>query len=139
MDHDLLDRDIPTRLVDAFHARTLPRREWTHEAHLVVCWYTLRERDVDGTVDALRTAIRSYNEATGTPNTETSGYHETLTRYYVLAIARHGGRGLDEVMQAPECRRDAPLRHWSRELLFSPTARRQWVEPDLVPLPATDT
>ena len=30
--------------------------------------------------------------------------------------------------------RRAPLRHWSRELLFSPAAKERWVEPDLAPL-----
>lgn len=27
-----------------------------------------------------------------------------------------------------------PLRHWSRELLFSGAAKERWVEPDLAPL-----
>jgi hypothetical protein len=30
--------------------------------------------------------------------------------------------------------RDLPLRHWSRERLFSVEARHGWVEPDLAPL-----
>jgi hypothetical protein len=28
-----------------------------------------------------------------------------------------------------------PFRHWSRDVMMSPGARADWVEPDLVPLP----
>jgi hypothetical protein len=125
----------PSDLVDAFHDRTLPKPEWTHEAHLIVCWYALREMGVEEAVAHLRRAIRAYNEATGTPNTDDSGYHETLTRYYVEAIAQLVGQPLDDVYKAEDCRREAPLNYWSREALFSVAARRDWLDPDLDDLP----
>jgi hypothetical protein len=82
-----------------------------------------------------RDAIPRYNEATGTPNTDTDGYHDTITCYYVAAVGALAGESLDVVLSHPSCSRTAPLEHWSREHLFSVAARRGWVEPDLVPLP----
>ncbi|MEM1334580.1 MAG: hypothetical protein AAGG08_14095, partial [Actinomycetota bacterium] len=82
----------------------------------------------------LRVAIRSYNEATGVENTATSGYHETITRYFVQAVAALRADDLATVLGARSCERGAPLRHWSRPILFGPAARARWVEPDLRPL-----
>ena len=95
----------------------------------------LSTRTPENTIDFLRDAIRSYNEATGVENTRTSGYHETLTRYFVGAVASLGDVDEERVFGARRCQASAPLRHWSRELLFSPLARAEWVEPDISALP----
>ncbi len=58
--------------------RSLPKAEWTHAAHFAAAFWLLRSPERD----ALREMpgfIRAYNEATGTPNTDTGGYHETIT------------------------------------------------------------
>jgi hypothetical protein len=39
------------------------------------------------------------------------------------------------LMASPLGRSDWLLAHWRRERLFSVEARREWVEPDLAPLP----
>ena len=122
-------------LVAAFEARTLPKIEWTHEAHVVVCWATVARLGADGALTHLRTAIPRYNEATGTPNSDTDGYHDTITVYYVAAVGALAGASLDEVLVHPSCSRTAALAHWTRDRLFSVEARRGWVEPDLQPLP----
>ncbi|MXO72643.1 hypothetical protein [Alteraurantiacibacter buctensis] len=122
--------------------RSLPRPEWTHEAHLAACTCLLLEypdfvplRDLPGT-------IAGYNVAVGGVNDETQGYHETITRFYVLAVAAHleadiagslVGR-VNRLLASERGRRDYPLRFWSRDRLFSRAARRGWVEPDLRPL-----
>ena len=139
--------DVDTdRLVQEFIARTLPKTEWTHHAHLRVgLWHALRYPD-DVTLKLLRERIRAYNEATGVANTSSTGYHETITRFYV-GVIRHfvssidPSRPVNELAQELIARcgaRDLPLRHYSRERLFSVLARREWVEPDLKPLPAGD-
>ena len=38
----------------------------------------------------LRAGNRAYNEAVGVPNSDTRGYHETVTRSYAWAAARFG-------------------------------------------------
>jgi hypothetical protein len=122
-------------LLAAFRSRTLPKPRWTHEAHVAVCWCVVREMDVDDSVDHLRDAIRSYNEATGTANTPTSGYHETLTRYYVEAVAQLRDAPLAVALAAESCRREAPLVFWSRDVLFGTAARAEWTDPDIEALP----
>ncbi len=125
----------PSSLLQAFRSHTLPKPDWTHEAHVVVCWATLQEMDADTALDGLRDGIRAYNTSVGTPNTDRDGYHETLTRYYVHAVAALADRPVDEVLADPSCSRAAPLEHWSRDALFSVAARRDWLPPDLTPLP----
>lgn len=125
----------PDALLRAFHEHTLPKPAWTHEAHVTVCWATLASLDRADALDHLRTAIRSYNESVGTENTDTDGYHETITRYYVGAVAALHGRPLADVLEHPTCSRTAALEYWSRDLLFSVDARRHWIEPDLHHLP----
>ena len=123
-----------SRLFRQFCDRTLPKVRWTHEAHLTVCWHALAEHGA-GALDWLRVAIPAYNDATQTPNTSASGYHETLTVYYVEAVAHAGATRPEQLWAQPWCSREAPLRHWSRTTLFDPAARAGWVEPDLAPLP----
>lgn len=130
-----MSRRPPEDLYPRFLDRTLPKPEWTHEAHLVVCRHALAERSPAEATVFLRDRIRSYNEATGVENTDSSGYHETITRYYVGAVHHLSETPLDSLVDAAECALDAPLRHWTRDRLFSVEARRGWVEPDRLPLP----
>lgn len=74
------------------------------------------------------------------PSTELGrpGYHETLTRYYVTAVAQAIGSGvtnLDELFAHPWCSRTAALDYWSQDTLFSTEARLGWVPPDTQPTP----
>jgi hypothetical protein len=135
--------DAVRRVGQGMLARTLPRPEWTHEAHLAACaWLILERPDLVAERDLPR-LIRRYNESVGGVNDETQGYHETITQVSIAgvrrALARSGGRGLCErvnlLLQAEEARRDWPLRFYSPELLFSKGARLGWVEPDRAPLP----
>jgi len=87
--------------------------------------------------------IRAYNEATGVPNTDTGGYHETITLGSLRAarawLATRADRALHEALNellASEYGRSEWLfAFWSKPLLFSVAARKAWVEPDLRPLP----
>lgn len=137
-DVDMIDA-VTQHTLNAFRDLTLSKSEWTHEAHLRVCWAVLASRDPSETVEFLREAIRSYNEATGVANTKTSGYHETLTRYYVEAVASLDSANIDGVLHSPRCSTSAPLQHWTRQTLFSATARAAWIEPDRAALPWTST
>lgn len=124
-------------------ARTLPRAEWTHEAHLAACaWIVATRPDIDPERD-MRGIIALYNEAAGGVNDDHRGYHQTITLCFVravrLSLARSGAVPLcdavNALLLAPEGRRDWPLHFYSRERLFSVAARRGWIAPDLKPLP----
>jgi hypothetical protein len=144
-DHPIryFDTDAAVRRIgEGLLAHTLPRAEWTHEAHLAACLWLLAERpDIVPERDLPR-IISSYNEAVGGVNDDTQGYHETLTQLYILGVrnwlARNGAGGLvgrvNRLLAGAEGRRDWPLRFYSRERLFSVAARRSWLEPDLSPL-----
>lgn len=132
------------RIGEGLLDHSLPRPDWTHEAHLAACLYLLRDRpDID--VDAMIAAIiRGYNAAVGGVNDDTQGYHETITRVFVHGVrlflsGRAAGEGLAEAVNAlllsPIGARDWPLGFYSAERLFSVPARRAFVPPDLAPLP----
>lgn len=130
-------------IATAFCDRTLPKSAWTHTAHLKVGLWHLLHYSPTESLARLRDAIRHYNLCCGVANTDTSGYHESLTCFYVVMIAHFlttTDRNLNVDMLAAalvECygAKDLPLNYWSRDRLFSVEARLNWVEPDLVPLP----
>ena len=127
------------QLVRAFVDRTLPKPLWTHEAHLRVGLWHVRRHGPEEALRLLRERIAGYNQAVGTANTDDSGYHETLTRFYVRVIAAfveaHAAEAdLERRLLEERGVRDLPLQHYSKSRLFSVEARRGWVEPDLRPL-----
>lgn len=136
------DADV-IRIGEGLLDRSLPRPDWTHEAHLAACLYLLRERpDID--VDArIATIISGYNAAVGGVNDDTQGYHDTITRVFVQGVRLHlagaapGGlaESVNALLASPIGARDWPLGFYSRERLFSVAARRGFVAPDLAPLP----
>src|SRR5262245_38224870 len=81
----------------------------------------------DEALGLLRDGIMRYNVARGVANTETSGYHETITRFYVWVIDRYlkaadRSRMLDQLANeliAVYGDKDLPLRYYSRERLMS--------------------
>jgi hypothetical protein len=125
-------------------SRTLPRPEWTHEAHLAATTYLIlkhSEIDLDAELPGL---IRRYNESVGGVNDDTQGYHDTITRAYLRGVrmfldaadrSRPIHELVNELLMSPMGRRHWPLRFWSREKLFGVEARRGWVEPDLAAMP----
>ena len=130
------------RLVGEFEACTLARERWTHEAHLTVgLWYLVRH-DVAEATRLIREGIKRYNQACGVAQTETGGYHETITLFYVCIISRYlkharVGASFAELVAGlmPACGdRALPFEYYSRARLLSWAARTGWVEPDLKPL-----
>ncbi len=120
---------------DDFVNGRLPLDAWTHEAHLVTCWVALQTRTPAEALTFLRDAIQTHNCGVGIRNTDTEGYHETLTVYYVTAVAAADAPDPVSLEASPTCGRSAPLDYWTRDRLFSTDARRGWLEPDLGALP----
>jgi hypothetical protein len=141
--HFAKDADV-IHVGEGLLARTLPREEWTHEAHLAATLYLLTRRpdiDIDTELPGI---IRRYNESVGGVNDDTEGYHETITRTFLhgarLFLAEADlGEGLadlvNQFIHSPMGRRDWPMRYYSRERLFSVEARRHFVAPDRAALP----
>ena len=119
---------------------TLPRAAWTHEAHVAAVVTLILEYPEIHLEQELPGIISRFNESVGGVNDDTQGYHETITQYWIANARAHlaanpDGGLLDRVnrfIASPDGQRDAPLRHYSREKLFSVEARRHLVEPDLM-------
>ena len=129
-----------THLGEGLLARTLARAEWTHEAHLAATTYLLLRRpDVDLDKE-LPGIIRGFNESVGGVNSDTEGYHDTITRTFLhgvrLFLEEADKRAplheiVNDLLLSPMGRRDWPLRFYSPKLLFSVEARKQFVPPDV--------
>jgi hypothetical protein len=132
------------RIGEGLLARTLPRPDWTHEAHLAATTYLLTRRpDVDIDRD-LPGIIRGYNESVGGVNSDSEGYHETITRLFLHGVRLFFAEAsaheplhelVNELLLSPMGRRDWPLRFYSRERLFSVAARRDFIAPDVAAFP----
>jgi len=123
----------------AFHARTLSHARWNHAAHLRIAWMHLERYSLEEAHLRMRAGIVRLNAAHGLVESPARGYHETLTRVWLLLVAdlRRQGRATDSraFLAANDLHRDAPLRFYSRERLFSLEARSIYVPPDLGSLP----
>jgi hypothetical protein len=141
--HFLSDEAV-AHIGEGLLVRTLPREEWTHEAHLAATTYLiLRHPEIDLDVE-LPGIIRGYNESVGGVNDDTQGYHDTITRAYLRGVRLFLEEAdthrpihdlVNELLMSPMGRRDWPLRFWSKVRLMSVDARREWVEPDLAVMP----
>jgi hypothetical protein len=129
-------RAVAQGLLDA----TWPEPDWKHREHCIatlglILFYP--EMDLDQELPGI---IQRYNVANGGQNTDTSGYHHTMTLLFLNAI-RHFVRTLPPgtspgdaaraLLQSPIGTKEYPLRYYSRECIMSKEARRGWVVPDL--------
>lgn len=137
--------DEITEVAVGFISKTLPKSAWTHEAHFAAIVYLYRYRPQMNLSKDLPTLIRDYNIATGGQNTDSAGYHETLTQFYIKIVGDYIKKipdwdiltTVNHLVASEEARREYPLYFYSKDLLFSVKARREWVEPDLQALATT--
>ena len=131
-------------LVSRFWNATLSASEWTHAAHLVTgLWHATSFSEADA-LNRMRAGILRLNAAHGTPNTDTRGYHETITRAYLVLLTQfaraHSDLALTPMAQtllaSDLAKRESLLSYYSRDVLMSVAARRGWVEPDLRAMPS---
>jgi hypothetical protein len=109
-----------------------------HREHLELAWNLLRRDPIDRAADSMVAAIRHVARLHGAEDK----YHETLTRSWMHFVAVHDQRwGADSfdgfIERNPDLLDRRLIEHfYSRELLFSESARGAWADPDIRPLPA---
>lgn len=140
----LFESDEAVRVIgEGLLARSLPRANWTHEAHLAATIWIVRERHDIVPERELGSVIARYNESVGGVNDDTQGYHETITQCFIRAVRLHLAERAEHealvetvnaLLLSPRGRHDWPLGFYSRTRLFSVEARRGFVAPDLRPL-----
>lgn len=138
------DDEAIAALTASFRGLALPKEQWTHGAHWAAAlWIVARCPDVAPERD-MPDMIRRYNESVGGLNSDSAGYHETITLASLRAVRAHLANAQADaplhavhaaLIAGPLGQSDWPLAYWSHERLFSPAARRAWVEPDITPLP----
>lgn len=126
-------------LVRSFESGTLAKARWTHAAHLAVATHYLLHRTARETLDVLRQRIHDLNSHHGVVNSATSGYHETLTVFWVGVLSAYLRAECADIepLEAVRhvVRRFGEATHWpqalySFPLLKSSTARERWIAPD---------
>lgn len=128
-------------IIEGFRAKTLPAKEWTHEAHLITGLWHVANFGYDEALAQMREGIRTYNEAVGGRNTDESGYHETITVFWMWLLNEFWKANTIEnqvfeqvanaFLKSKYCDRNSALNFYTRENLFSKEARRTFVKPDI--------
>lgn len=125
--------------IHKFESVTLPKPEWTHEAHLIVAIWYAYHHDPETALNLVRSKIIRLNESHGVINDEHNGYHESITRFW-MTFANVYISSLDKITPDTTCNLflksdytgvDFPLEFYSRDSLFSVEARLNWISPDL--------
>ena len=133
----LQSEDALSNLVQAFENGTFPGKDWKHPEHLALAACYLYDNPFDAALLRARDRIRAYNESQGGKNTEDSGYHETLTVFWLQLVDRHLDRtkprlaATRDLMEQFASQRDLYRKHYWFDLLTSREARANWVPPDL--------
>ncbi|MDY7004162.1 MAG: hypothetical protein SWX82_09460 [Cyanobacteriota bacterium] len=126
-------------IVSEFNNCTLPKSNWNHAAHLIVAlWYLTHYSELEA-INNLCDRIKKYNVAVGTKNTKDSGYHETITLFWVKIIQKYlttnsaSNSFVEKANNLVKFYENSalPFEYYSREYLMSELARKNWVKPDL--------
>ena len=151
-----MPHDLPTTeseidaFIHAFESGTLDKSRWTHAAHIFTGACYVHSFGEAAAIARMRDRVSAFNLAVGGQNTPTSGYHETITVFWIKLLATTlGAPCLDsETWVEPptrstfahHCVRDlAPNRSiyadfYDFDLPTSTEARRTWIPPNLRPL-----
>jgi hypothetical protein len=129
-------------LISRFEKRVLPKEEWTHEAHLAAAVWYLWHHDFTNAFDLVRENISRHNESVGGINSDTEGYHETITKAWLLItrsfLDRYDFASPVEACNALVVHKSGHMHYlknfYTKDHLLSRHARKHWVEPDLAPL-----
>lgn len=135
----IFSEETITQLISEFNTRTLPKASWTHQAHIIVALWHNWHFDFETAFEQVKSKIIAYNEAVGTANTDHSGYHETLTRFWMIRtrdfMVENPANTLKEycnaLLSSSYAAKDAALAYYSWERLFSVAARKKWTQGDL--------
>ncbi len=126
--------------LSAFEQGTWPKTDWTHAAHITVAACYLLAYPLEEATDRMRSGIRRYNECVGTANTDHSGYHETLTVFWMAIVKACLARlpletprldAVRAVVAELGAKRDLFKEYYSFDVVKSVEARKKWIEPDL--------
>jgi len=102
-----------------------------------MCSAKLWQEDA-ATVNEIRQAIKRYNASQGIATTPTSGYHETLTLFWVETVRGYLREASPESRLAAVCGAiktlgldsGLPRKRYTFDVFTSTEARARWIPPD---------
>ncbi len=129
------------QLVQGFLDCRLAKDAFTHEAHLITGLYMLAKNE-DEALPLLRQNLKKFLKYIGVESTNTSGYHETMTVFWLWVLKKQfaGANGhvpwnqenVNTIIDdANLINRNLWLEYYSKELIMSVEARRKYVRPDI--------
>lgn len=132
----MLSIEAINQLLDEFNKGTLDKSKWTHDSHLIVGIWHLKQYPFYDAICRIKSGIIALNNFHGTQNTGTSGYHETLTVFWATIISRfiafHPTLPLDELvetfLQSNYSNKNLPFEYYDKELLMSNAYRAIFIE-----------
>jgi flavin reductase ActVB len=142
LDYPFLESDATLgRFVADWETGVLPPARWTHGAHVAATAYYAFDHTPEGVFERMKKGILHFAGCVGIQNTETSGYHESLTRFWASRVAEFVRAGqfssrLEAARSAVDAfgeDRDHYRLYYSFDLAHDRRARREWVAPDRVP------
>jgi hypothetical protein len=131
------------QFIEDFEQARIPFCDWSHSAHIAMASYYIRKLPRRDLLETVRRNIKSYNLRGGGKNTDTSGYHETLTVLWLWVLTDYLDQIPEDVSLIDQVRRAVATfgenrlfpEYYSYDVVKSVEARRLWMEPDLKQLP----
>ncbi|HHM21162.1 MAG TPA: hypothetical protein ENJ20_03970 [Bacteroidetes bacterium] len=135
----LFSKSEAETLVRGFLECTLPKGEFNHEAHLLAGLYVLAKYG-DRALPIMRQHLTKYLQFVGVESTDTTGYHETLTVFWLeelkKKLADKTGRvhwnqkNIDALLEDFDLAdRNLWLKDYTKEQMMSVEARRRYLPP----------
>ena len=130
---DLMDGEFLSQLESC----SLDPACFSHEAHLRLAWLQLREADFENAIDSVRSKLLNYVAFLNARNK----YNETLTVAAVRTVHHFmqkskSGNFPDFIAEFPRLKtsfRELLAQHYTTDLYHSESARKTYLEPELLP------
>jgi len=128
-------------LVNEFEACSFHPSEFKHQKHLAVALWYVSNLPYEEASEMMKRGIQRLAASYGK-----TGYHETVTVFWLRVVRGFltGGAGVNSIAVLANqliekyADKNLILDYYSAELLASPEAKSNWVEPDLKPLLSLD-
>ncbi len=110
--------------------------ERTHDAHIIVCWYLLKDHTFHEALCLIRAGIIELNflRKWSWANTYTNWYYETLTQFRLRKLDDRKElewadqlKDIESLLWTPEWKSDIVYTYRKKEELFTPKARSTWI------------
>ena len=128
--------------VREFETGRFTMAQWHHREHIKIGYVYLRRYSFEAALARLHEKLEALNEVHQVPAHPHRGYHETMTVAWLVLVAaileEYGPEATsDEFCEKhPELLEKTALRlFYSRDLIMSAQAKREFVQPDLASLP----